>query len=748
MAHSALAQLNAIDYEAKARQYSIKDHNDDLVDIVWVLREQYDQWKDSFPSFPFQVYILSSAAQVIEDTFFPRKLAAFIAQAGGGEWHLQIYHRPFPNILACIAHQRREILFRNRNGISPRMITEWMRPDRNLLPPYAIHTGRIMIIDSHDWSDSGITFAQFDTPYYDHRGKDWKRALSGDVDIVQAFRCRVPRFINEQMAHDWRCAGAHWTEEDLARRNGGGASPVLYPAIDPTAHYDAEHEEVHELDGTAAAGPAPQEDVDEDEDEDDGWAKIKDTFDTSWLFKQENDLTDFNSETYSDTLGLPVTSIWNAKVARIKPHFTVALYVAYDFFQKQPVHPKALFGCLNQGLIAQEAWTLDVVQNLPSLDAAFHYHARTTAQRTTEICARRKERTQLVLGKVAGSKLPVEILEYIEGLLSPPEIPKYSSRPCRPFKDVFMYLDKTHQYTGPLIIYSNPDDFWAEHDEAARKGQPGRVPQYSAGDWQNHGGHLRNLADALDYYETTLRIVFQRYWHRVADEIHVLWSLCSPRCLEAESPKIPRVSIELTTPEICVWRSSFGMHPINGHIDVKVKFSSDREIIVPRRTGAYGPPYDEDIFSHELFTDGVELIDLTTGEILPLVRRGPQQQAICLQSWAQTDELGFKAGEGIQGLDPSQNFAHFKANAYRSLDIRPRSKWWHYYVHNGLMKNGHQYAFKLRPGLTIPRWTYGKPGDLKGPFNLPPIPVTVDETPRQFKFRVESVGAPHGSFNT
>ena len=746
MPHTGLAPFNNTDYEAKARQFSLQDHNDDPVEIVWVPKEQHAPHKDSFPPFPFQVYLLSTATQLVEDAQFPRKLVAFIERAGGAnercEYHLQVYRRPFPNILACIAHQKREVLFRNRNGISPCLIRTWSQPVGSVLRfHHGIYHGKIMIIDSTDWCNSGITFAHFDTPTYD-LGEFWKDAWSGDVDVVRASRCRVPHFISQQLSDDWTGAGAHWTQDDLSRRNAGVASPVLYPAIDPAANFDVDHEEVYELDGTGLPGPAPQ--GDEDEDQAEGEPKIIDTFDSSWLFKPDDDLGDFSSETYSDTLGLPVASIWNAKIARLKPKFTITLYLAYDFFEKLPIQPKALFGCLNQGLIAQEAWTLDVVQHMPSLDAAFQYHARATAQRTAEVLARRRACTQLVLGKIAGSKLPVEILEYIESLLSPPEIPKYSSRPCRPFKDVFLYLDKTHQYTGPLIVYSNPDDFCTEHHEATLGLQRCPALQYDAVGRPPY----RDIADASYYHKLILRVVFQRYWHRVADEIHVLWSLCSSRCIEVDSPIIPRVSIELTAPETCVWRSSFGAQPINGYIDVKIKLSSDREISVPRRTGTYGPPYDADIFSRDLFNDGVDLIDLGTGEVLPPMPRGPHSEPICLQSWAQTRELGFKVGAEDVELDPMENFIHFEANACRKLDIRPRTKWWRYYVRNGLLKNGHQYAFRLKPALTIPRWTYGKPGDLKGPFNLPPIPVAVGEKLYSFNFRVESIGAPHGSFNT
>jgi hypothetical protein len=140
----------------------------------------------------------------------------------------------------------------------------------------------------------------------------------------------------------------------------------------------------------------------------------------------------------------------------------------------------------------------------------------------------------------------------------------------------------------------------------------------------------------------------------------------------------------------------------------------------------------------------VDTIDLETGDILAPVRHASLNWPICINSWQQTRDLGFGVGPF---LDPGKNFRSFKANETCNLELRPTVLWWQHRVRYGTLKSGRQYAFRLKPGITIPRWTYGTVVDREGPFNLPPIPITVDETLRPFKFRVESIGAPHGSFN-
>lgn len=296
------AKYEESDLERETLQYTIKDQNQDDVAICWYPNDSYSE---DLPSFPFQVYVLSSASAIAEDAGFPRKFAAFIEQIGGVDskchCHFQVYMRPFPNILACIAHQRREIRYRHRNGFVPRMVSEWASGDH-------CYNGKIMIVDNDNWADEGVTFAQFDVTAYENRRQfpHWNVAASGDVSHVTAKRCWLPESINRIMKLDWLGAGGQWTEDDLQRRNDGAASPVLYPAIDPAAHHDAEHEEVYELDGTALPGPVVDEVEDDNED---GVPRIIDTFDPFELFLQEQELNEYISETYSDLFGLPVISI-------------------------------------------------------------------------------------------------------------------------------------------------------------------------------------------------------------------------------------------------------------------------------------------------------------------------------------------------------------------------------------------------------------------------------------------------------
>lgn len=326
----------------------------------------------------------------------------------------------------------------------------------------------------------------------------------------------------------------------------------------------------------------------------------------------------------------------------------------------------------------------------------------------------------LIVQRIAYSKLPSEILENIEELLLPPEIPTYSSRPRRRLKDFFLYLDKDRQYTGPLIVYSNPDPSCATTKQLN--------PAFTL--------------PATNLGENILRVDHLRYWHRVSDELHILWSLCGPRYTDSRDPIVPRAHLELSVPEACVWRSTFGIQFINGYLDVKITFQSDQEIVLPCHAG---------IFSHDLWNECVDVIDLETETVLPRVPIAPTSGPYCLDSWAQTRELGFKDDANPEmleeSLDAKKNLTHFEANTSQKLPLQPAGVWWQYYVRSGILKSGQRYAFRLKPGLWIPRWTYGTKTERDGPFNLPPIPITVDETSHTFEFRVESIGAPHGSFN-
>ena len=708
--------------ESNTRCLNIKDHEGDDVSIVWNLNPSNKSTSDTLPPpFPYQVYLTTSARGVVEEPHFPAAFARSIEREIGGlsesnwQYHFEIYTRPLPNILACIAHQRKEIRHRNRNGIVPRLVSSWTTRNGEG------YKGRIIVIDREDWADAGITLVSFDPAEYDMPSSfpAWHTASDGDIDIVKALRYRCRTLIRDRLNEWWTDAGHSWTEADLARRNEGAFSPALYPAVDPLAHHDAEHEEVHELDGTALPGPAAQQPTDEDQD--DGTPRIIDTFDRKELFEREDELKHLQTESYSDTLGSHVTSVWSSKHSKLRPPFSFTLYLSFNML---PLHPKALFSCLNKGLISYEAWTLDVVSNMPSMDAAFQYHSRASAWRTSIRTAQTRRCMHSIVQRVASLKLPGELLEYIEDLLVPPEIPRYSSRPVRPFDDVFMYLDMDHISTGSLLIYSNPQAYWHSQNHSY---------------WQLGFTELESMSNApygqAVFEEDVLRIRFLRFWHRVADELHILWSLCSPRCSSLEMSQMPRITLKLKMPEACVWRAT-GPQYINGYPDTEVFLHSEQPIVI----------HCTEMFSHDVWAECVEVVALGTGDVLPMRPYKYMDDSLPYDSWALSRELG---GPSDAKIEQWQNYKQrtFEPGNSGVLGIVPRRFWWQDRLRNGMFRNGREYALRLKPGLTVPRWTYGEIGNLKGPYNLPPIPVTVDETIHKFKFRVESIGAPYGSFS-
>ena len=711
--------------ECKVQSQNIKDHEGNDVKIVWY--RKFDDYGplDKVPPFPYQVYLTGTAAKVVEDPNFPAAFACAIERIGGipghySHYRFELYLTTFSNILGCCAHQRREVQHRNRNGIVPRLLSSWTMGMAEDGPSYH---GRIIVIDTKDWADAGVILVSFDPAEYDrsYRFPLWYRAGSGDYDTVQAFRCSFGIRMIQNLHGWWEAAGCTWAQADLNRRNDGGFSPVLYPAVDPAAHYDAEHEETHELDGLALPGPANQ--ADSNENSDDDFPRVVDNFEISELLKTESELTQFQTETYSDSFGFPVTGVWSSENSKARPSFSITLYMAFD---APDIRSKALFGCLNQGLISQEPWILDVINNMPSLDAALQYHTRASAHRTPGRVPQTKQCMQMILEKVAGCRLPVELRECIEDLLVPPEIPRYSSRPYRLFDNMFLYLDRNHTSTGPLLVYSNPENFWPGDVPCPAPSEPRRASS------ENH----RNSAFERDL----LRVVFLRFWNRVADEIHILWSMCSPRCSPYENPT-PRVVLNITMPATCVWRDR-AVRPdyVDGDADIEVTLQSDQPITVHRHN----------MFSHDIWTEAVDVVDVDSGDVLPTVPYKLHPYYCCspqyCDSWAQSLELGFDCPDHRGSYDHRRFLLlrTFQPGNSGKLGLGPANSFFNDRFDRGLLQDGHEYALRLKPGVTVSRWTYGTVDALHGPYNLSPIPITMDHEPR---FKFESRPRFYGSFS-
>ncbi|KAK3718312.1 hypothetical protein LTR37_005125 [Vermiconidia calcicola] len=702
--------------DVEAKSISIPDHEGNDVNIVWCLWPWNHDYRDQPPPFPYQVYVLDSATGVAQNSNLAADFARYIEKIGGisdGNCHyrFEVYSRPLSSILACVAHQRKEVDRRNRNGIVPRLVSSWATTS-SFSNDFEGYKGRIIVIDRNDWADHGVTLVSFDPAEYDRPGQydEWNIIGYGDHDVVQAYRFRSELSLLVRLKDWWMDAGHSWTEADLERRNNGGFSPALYPAVDPASHYDAEHEDVHELDGTALGDPGPESQADS-EDEDDGITRIKDIFDKAELFKPEDELRDLRNEAYSDSFGLPVTSVWSSERAKTRPVCSFTLYLAYDLL---PLQPTALFGCLNKGLIAHEAWTLDVVQNMPSLEAAFQYHARASARRAPARVLQAISCMGMVLQKVAAPKLPNELLEYLEELLVPPEIPNYSSYPRRPFQDGFMYMDPKSLSTGPLLVYSNPRRFYPE-DVLSKARITGPVNSSAT----LHPGSI--------FQDDVLRVRFLRFWHRVADELHVLWSVASPRATNIVSA-LPTLSLKLEMPEVYVfdawsWKKT----------DIKMHYTMRSERMVTLHN------YVD--LSRDIWCDALEVVDLDSGKAIPMLPLKLQSHhKYHNDSWAMTRELGFQ-DVSVEG-EPSDRENHMRTlrpgetETDSMVKHKSPNDWIRDAVLLGWLVDGGHYLVRLKPGTTVPRWTYGSVNDLEGPYSLPPMPVVMEEEVR-FNFVVE-----------
>ena len=686
--------------EYSKKQTSIQDHEDNKVNIVWCPRpDEKDSWNTP-PPFPFQVYLTNGAAKLLHDPDFPVSFPCFIEWLDGiaeSRHRFDVYTRLFPNVVACIEHQRREVAHRNRNGIWPRLVPRWTTEEARG------YQGRILVIDRDDWREMGVVSVNFDPAAYERpeRFEGWDMAGDGDVDVVEAMRISYGKALTRTLRSWWREAGGPWTEADLRRRNEGGVSPVLYPAIDPSAHYDVEHEDVHELDGTAL----PASTLEDDEGEG-VIPRIVDTFDIKELFKAHEEFPHLRSEAYSDSFGLPVTSVWDARLSRTRPKFLVTLYLAFDML---PIHPKALFSSLNRDLVQQGAWTLDIVHNMPSLSSALDYHTRSSARRTAARSAETRSCMHLIIRKVSDNRLPDELLEYIEDMLSPPKIPDYSSRRIRPYKNVFLYLDAQSLCTGPVLVYSSPRPWWdAASFQTAH-------PPYGI-----HSSALRRLADN----ENLLRVVKLRYWNRVADEIHTLWSLCGPRFQLLDAADMPHISVKVLMPKtVYLRKSSIDVTPdVQFHMTLK----SNRPITIYRR----GRP----LLSLDFWAEALEIVDLENGTARCVTPFDDKDDEFWADSWSRDRDLGF-AGDDYYGEKPALLHCHPGLLPDPGSELS-RGWWWPWwwqnnfrelYTKNSLHVNGHQFAMRLKPNVTIPRWTFGTVDKLEGPYNLPPIQLTMDE---------------------
>lgn len=216
----------------------IKDHNGDDVKLTWCPKFYDEEPPEALPPFPFQVYLTHGAIETIRDIKgFAERFACFIEWIGGVPDHLglcpehgglrrvcrhhggfredeygsrdfqegaeechyrfEVYTKPQSNVLACVAHQRKEIRYRGTNAIWPRLVSKWTTHGDG-------YKGRIIVIDRDDWAEAGVVLVFFDPAPYDHPSQYtyWNVAVLGDHNIVEAGRIGAQSILRERKYAD------------------------------------------------------------------------------------------------------------------------------------------------------------------------------------------------------------------------------------------------------------------------------------------------------------------------------------------------------------------------------------------------------------------------------------------------------------------------------------------------------------------------------------------------------------------
>ena len=299
---------------------------------------------------------------------------------------------------------------------------------------------------------------------------------------------------------------------------------------------------------------------------------------------------------------------------------------------------------------------------------------------------------------------PEEVRILIEDCYVPPELPDYSSSRRRS-RNAFLYLDDECISTGPLWVYSRPAaaQLNAETLSAVRREKEER-------------GKLLN-------------VVFLRYWHRVSDELHILWSVSSPRSPLPSGKTLPELRPLLTLRDSIVERARDGRLFLSFEARVYCTLLHTQEPITI---------FEDPALEADLWQNAFDLIDRRSGwnfsKELDQLPRPPGPGFY--DSWHRTPALGFPK-EKIQGqlrtIRPQSSFGDdeddypmiFQVDLhYNDEGAPPGSK---FPDREGWLSMNGRYALRLKEGFTIPRWTYGTKEDLQGPFNLPPLPVIFDE---------------------
>lgn len=726
------------------RSVVTKDHAGGEIVHAWG-PGAFSDTPDDLPPFPFPLYITSETAGIVPDRAFAEGFARFVQSSGGisdGNDHtrFELYTEKQQTLLDCVAHARKERRFRLENRIWP---SAWLPR----IGPAITDDGDktfIVVIDRINWQQDGIVLVWYDPRVYE-LGESyvyWSSPL-GDRPLVQAVLHRDMSRLTGVFGHlwgAWNCAGGSRAQELLWKTNkllifvAPNVTSELRDRFGKTSEALEGEEECSDRGIEFSHGDDEDDDDGSDEDDDahhdlivanrrwiqeeaeadeeDRAPQIVSSFDEDELWGQ----TEYNNmctDRYYNIAGSEVLSVWNKKHGNSRPVFSVTIYVARDC---PAFTPHGIFRCLDKGFLSASAWTLDIVYGIADVESALRMHNAESSRRGGSNFGPRKHTMCMLLDRIVGSVLPPELYRRIEDLLVPPPLPDYSGLPGRTYRNMFLFLSDGIPSRGPVIVRSNPAplecDMAPVHSVLSES-----KPSYGSMGYEM-------------WLQEVFEVIHLRYWHRVANEIHIIWSRAAPRAV-LEEP--------LPTMRLRIGSSCHTVVASDNLID-------DSEMTAELTLEASQPitVHKSPLFNVQPFHNTLELVDLTCSKTLPKIPisfKGARHDS----SWDRSSHLGARRDDTPRSAEESRHFltltpgvTQLFLHLYTIVDY-PLSVWLSSYHHAGLLLDGHDYALRQckQDHLTIPRWTWGHWGDLKGPFNMPPMSVSMGEE-WKFKFRCRS----------
>lgn len=182
-----------------------------------------------FGFFPFQVYILATAASLATNIDFPDRLRDYIIANNGSirfnencDWRLEIFSVPQSSILDCIKHHEQEKRYRKSLGKGPIMLNR----------------KELLVVDAVDWETKGLLSVEYtaqllgrsgsEREFENHvndrqsyqDGEEEELALPGlRQDLVVKRHPHVDQLAERFLEFVWYDEGHEWALSSLTDRN-------------------------------------------------------------------------------------------------------------------------------------------------------------------------------------------------------------------------------------------------------------------------------------------------------------------------------------------------------------------------------------------------------------------------------------------------------------------------------------------------------------------------------------------------